>query len=95
MSEVSWGISSDSYLKSAVKEVERKLAEVGKKLLTSRCATSMVSGYRPAFDRLPLLSPEQANYFQSLIGILQWAVELGRVHIIVETGMLSRYCVAP
>ena len=89
-----WGISPDTYCKSAVKEVERKLAEIGQKLAT-RVSTPMSSGYRPEMDATPELVPEQASYFQSLIGVLRWAVELGRVDIIVETGKLSRYCVSP
>lgn len=89
-----WGISPDSYIKSAVREVEKKLEAVGQKLGT-RCATPMTSGYRPEMDGTPELSPDQANYYQSLIGVLRWAVELGRIDIIVETGMLSRYCVSP
>jgi hypothetical protein len=46
-------------------------------------------------DGTPELDADQANYYQSLIGILRWATELGRIDIIVETGMLSRYCVSP
>ena len=89
-----WGISPDTYVKSAVTEVERKLSEMGKKL-ANRVSTPMTSGYRPELDATPELKPEQASYYQSLIGVLRWAVELGRVDIIVETGKLSRYCVAP
>jgi Reverse transcriptase (RNA-dependent DNA polymerase) len=92
--EYAWGISPDTYCKTAVTEVERKLSEIGKKL-ASKISTPMTSNYRPELDSTPLLKPEQASYYQSLIGILRWAVELGRVDIIVETGKLSRYCVAP
>jgi Reverse transcriptase (RNA-dependent DNA polymerase) len=92
--QYAWGISPDTYVKSAVIEVERKLSEIGKKL-ANRVSTPMTSGYRPELDSTPELKPEQASYYQSLIGVLRWAVELGRVDIIVETGKLSRYCVAP
>jgi hypothetical protein len=90
-----WGISSDNYIKSAVREVDRTLEEIGKKLQIGKASTPMSSGYRPELDATPLLNDDQTNYFQSLIGVLRWAVELGRIDIIVETGMLSRYCVAP
>ena len=93
--ESAWGISSDTYVASAVREVERKLAEVGKKLPTGKCTNPMTSGYRPELDATPELNPELANYYQSLIGALRWAVELGRIDIIVEVGMLSRYSVSP
>ena len=90
-----WGISSDSYVASAVREVERKLKEVGKKLPTGKCTNPMSSGYRAELDASPELNPEQANYFQSLIGALRWAVELGQIDIIVEVNMLLRYLVSP
>jgi hypothetical protein len=70
-----WGISSDSYCCTAVKEVERKLAEVGKKL-ANKVSTPMASGYRPELDATVELNPDQASYYQSLIGVLRWAVEL-------------------
>jgi Reverse transcriptase (RNA-dependent DNA polymerase) len=89
-----WGISPDLYCKTTVKEVERKLAEIGQKLAT-RVSTPMSSGYRPEMDVTPELKPELSSYYQSLIGVLRWAVELGRVDIIVETGKLSRYCITP
>jgi hypothetical protein len=92
--QYAWGISPDTYIKSAVAEVERKLSETGEKL-ANRISTPMTSGYRPELDSTPELKPELASYYQSLIGVLRWAVELGRVDIIVETGKLSRYCVAP
>jgi hypothetical protein len=41
------------------------------------------------------LSPQEAAYFQSLIGILRWIVELGRVDICLEISMLSSHLVLP
>jgi len=43
----------------------------------------------------PILGPEQANYYQSLIGILIWAVELGRIDIYVDVALLSSHLVEP
>jgi hypothetical protein len=34
-------------------------------------------------------------YYQSVIGILRWAVELGRVDIIIEVSMLSSHLALP
>ena len=42
-----------------------------------------------------LLSDEQANYFQNLIGVLRWAVELGWIDIHVQVAMLSSYVAQP
>lgn len=41
------------------------------------------------------LSAEDAAYFQSLIGILRWMVELGRVDITCEVSMLSSHLALP
>jgi hypothetical protein len=39
----------------------------------------------------PELTPEQANYYLSLIGILHWMVEIGRVDMITEVSKLASY----
>jgi hypothetical protein len=43
----------------------------------------------------PFLDATQANYYQELIGILRWALELGRIDIHVQVAMLSSYTVQP
>lgn len=89
-----WGMSSDSYIKRAVKEVERELQQVGMSL-APKVVSPMSSGYRPELDSSPLLGPEKASYFMSLMGVLRWAIELGRLDIMVEAGLLSRFMAAP
>jgi hypothetical protein len=64
------------YLKEAIKNVEVELLKTGK-VLRGKPNTPMQMNYRPELDVTSILGPEQANYFQSLIGILRWAVELG------------------
>ena len=66
--------------------------------LTGNClcvkvSTPLTVGYRPELDMTRLLSDKQANYFQNLIGVLHWAVELGRIDIHVQVAMLSSYLV--
>jgi hypothetical protein len=41
------------------------------------------------------LPPEQANYFQNLVGVLRWIIELGRLDIHVHVSMLSTFLAAP
>ena len=43
----------------------------------------------------PLLSPTDASYYQSLVGMLRWMVELGRVDICLEVSMMSSYLAMP
>jgi len=89
-----WAMSSDTYVKRAVDEVERELELVGQRLVT-RVTTPMSAGYRPELDVTPELDARRANYFQGLIGILRWMCELGRIDIIVPVAMLSRFLAAP
>ena len=39
----------------------------------------MTSGYHPDIDILPELGTEDAAYYSSMIGLLRWIVEIGRV----------------
>jgi hypothetical protein len=55
----------------------------------------MQSNYRPELDVSPLLYPEQASYFSSLIGVLHWAVELGRIDIHIDVSLLSSHLAQP
>ena len=55
----------------------------------------MTQSYAPEMDTSPELSPEDVTVFQELIGILRWAVELGRVDILTELSMLSTYQASP
>jgi len=75
-----YNISSSQYVQEVVANVEKDLKERGAVL--KRNATSPLSGeYRPELEQSPELSPKDAAYYQSLIGILRWTVELGRVDI--------------
>lgn len=89
-----WAISSDTYVKRAVEEVERELSRVGK-TLKKKVVSPMASNYRPELDSSPELDERRASYYASLMGVLRWCIELGRVDIIVEVGLLSRFQASP
>ena len=55
----------------------------------------MRSAYRPELDVSEELSPSDASYYQSLIGILRWIVELGRVDVCLEVSMMSSHLALP
>ena len=66
-----WALSSDLYVKRAVANVERELADVGERLST-KVKTPLTPGYRPEMDTSPELDSNRANYYQGLIGVLRW-----------------------
>jgi hypothetical protein len=75
-------MSSDDYVKGAISNVETELDKVDRKLKNVKHSTSVLPHrYRPELDVSPELDDEQANYYQELVGVLRWAVELGRIDI--------------
>jgi hypothetical protein len=74
-------------VKAAVTNVETFLEKqrVKKwKLVPKMAETPMQTSYRPELDVSPELEPNEASYYQLLIGVLRWMVELGRVDICLE-----------
>ena len=55
----------------------------------------MATGYRPELGTSNELNPSEAAYYQSLIGILRWIVELGRPDICVEASKVTSYMLMP
>jgi hypothetical protein len=75
-----WSMSSSHYIKEALSNLEKHLQDKGLRL-AGKPKTPMKTDYRPELDVSPVLNADQANYFMSLIGILRWVVELGRLDI--------------
>ena len=55
----------------------------------------MPQDYRPELDESQELDTEGITMYQELMGILRWAVEIGRVDILTKLSMLSPYQAAP
>ena len=89
-----WSISAEKYVTLAVANVEEKLNKEGNRL-PSRCYTPLSSNYRPELDVSSELKADGVQYYQELIGILRWAVELGRLDILHETSVMSSYMAMP
>ena len=89
-----WSFSSSQYAQAVVQNVEQYLAKSNRKLAPS-AKTPFTSNYRPEIDMTDELDDENAAYYQSLIGILRWMVELGRVDICVEVSQMSSHLALP
>jgi hypothetical protein len=89
-----WAMSSSQYIQEAVKSIETYLDEHGLSL-PAKATTPLTSNYRPELDVSPKLDPERANYYMSLIGILRWSVEIGRMDITCEVSMMSSHMALP
>ena len=51
--------------------------------------------YEPDMDVSPMMSPDEASYYQTIIGVMRWMVELGCVDIAVEVSLISLFVAMP
>ena len=87
-----WAMTSAQYVKAAIANVEAFLNASGQRL-PSKATTPMQANYRPELDTSAELKLEGMRYYQELIGVLRWAIELGRIDIIMEVSMLYTHLV--
>ena len=92
--ETAWYMSSDSYVKLAIKTIEEKLRKHDQ-CLSKKAEGPIQAAYRPELDVSPLLDDERANFYQELVGVLNWIVELGRIDIHTAVSKMSAYLAAP
>ena len=95
-SSVAWSLSSYDYLMNAVQQVKDEL--IKKDLTLKQFGTGLrpySACYRPEIDVTPVLDEERTNRLEQLIGILWWAIELGRIDILTEVSCLSQHLAEP
>lgn len=95
--KTAWSITANTYVKNAVKTVQDLLAEDGRELKTGprKHKGPLPPSYKPELDTTDECNAEMTSRYQQLIGILRWAVELGRVDIMVEVALMSQYQMNP
>ena len=74
-----WAFSLSQYVQTAVKNVEAYLMSEDNECwkMPNMADTPLTTTYRPELDITRELNETDAAYYQSLIGILRWIVELG------------------
>ena len=89
-------MSAEGYLEKAIEEIERKWGPL-KKLFgdRSKLDTPVSSSYHPELDQSKHLDEDDTQLYQSYIGILRWAVELGRIDLAHSAGVMARFSIAP
>jgi hypothetical protein len=87
---------SRTHVRNAVRVVESFLAEDDPDAkLKSTAKNPFPSGYKPELDITTELNDELASRFLQLVGILRWAIALGRLDIFVEVSQLSQHQALP
>ncbi len=89
-----WAMTSEQYVKAAIANIEATLHESGQRLL-SKATTPMQANYGPELNTSAELKLDGIRYYQELIGVLRWAIELGRIDIAMEISMLSTHLALP
>ena len=89
-----WAMSPDRYCAAAVENVSEFLGKKGLRL-PSKCYTPLQNGYQPELDVTPELKADGIQYYQELVGVLRWAVEIGRVDILLEVAIMSSHLALP
>ena len=59
--------------------------------LPPKCVTPMSWGHRPEMYVTGEIKENGVQCYQELVGTLRWAVEMGRIEILLEVSLLSTH----
>jgi hypothetical protein len=87
-------MGSTTYVQEAVRNVQAYLE--GKGLELRKSVSAVLPGkYKPELDTSALCDEEGISQYHQRIGVLRWAVELGRADICTEVSMMAAHCAMP
>lgn len=90
-----WFMSAELYLHKAMEEVERKWGNISKLFSRTSLDIPAPTNFHPEIDDTPILGDDDIQLYQSYIGILRWAVELGRIDLGHVAGVMARFSACP
>ena len=90
-----WSVSPSKYVQEAVRNCQSCLKanfpEDSDFARIKNAPNLFPLGYEPCMNISRMLTPEEASYFQTIIGVIRWMVELGRIDITTEVSQLSSF----
>ncbi len=88
---IAWGLSPSKYNFQAVRNCQLHLIEklAGRYSIPARVNSPFPIDYDPSTDLSNFLDPDCSSFYQHLIGVMRWMVELGCIDIATEVSMLS------
>ena len=91
-----WSLSASKYIQEAVHNVKAQWQTTypGWKWLR-QADTPFIKDYLPELDISEEFNPAEAKYYQLLIGIVRWMIELGRINMITIVDLLSSFLANP
>jgi len=92
-----WSLSPSKYVEQAVKNCRQHLKDKlnARYQIPARADNPFPVDYKPEMDTSDPLDPEHSSFYQHLIGVMRWMVELGRIDIATEISLLSSHLAYP
>ena len=90
-----WTFSLSHYVQETVSNVEKFLQDLDVSMFSTNINAPLSNKYRPELDSSNKLDEADGAYHQSLIAILRWMLELGRIDICCEDSMMSSHLALP
>jgi hypothetical protein len=92
-----WGLSPSKYVVQAVKNCQIHLTDKlnGRYSIPTRADSPFPVNYDPSTALSDILDPDCSSFYQHLIGLMRWMVELGCINVATEVSMLSSYLACP
>ena len=85
-----WTLSPSKYVQEVWNNCETFLKNNfdGNYSLPKMAPKPFVGGYRPETDMTDQLDPDRASYYQNMIRVMRWMVEIVRIDIAIECSLL-------
>jgi hypothetical protein len=91
-----WYMSAQQYLQQAILEIESKWGALNKIFGNRQVLDVPIqAGSHPELDTSRFLDDDDIQLYQSYIGVLRWAVELGRIDLAHSAGVMACFSAAP
>jgi hypothetical protein len=86
---MAWGLSLSKYVIQAVEIRQVHLTDKlnGKYSIPTRVDNPFPVDYDPSTDLSDILDPDCSSFYQHLIGVMRWMVELGHINIATEVSI--------
>jgi hypothetical protein len=90
-----WFISAEGYLEKAIPAIEEKFGKLETLFAKSKLGAPAAHDYHPEIDESPLLTGDDMSLYQSYVGIMRWACELGRIDMAHTGATMAKFMAAP
>ena len=92
-----WNLSPSKYFQEAVRNWKQALKDNygGTQKLLKYAPNPFPMGYTLDMDLTTPIEPELASYYQYLIWVMRWMVEIGQIDIVTEVSIMSSHNAYP